>query len=86
VRDAALEIMVARRAVHWCCDLSNERESFRREARLFHEVAGKADEIRREPINCADNFRCILGVAFVVKIAEMNEAAVPVALSQFGHV
>src|SRR3954466_12616260 len=48
MRDAALEIVIARSAVDRRLDLTDERERFRREARLFHKVAGEADEIRRE--------------------------------------
>src|SRR5438045_7038759 len=79
---AALEIVVARRAINWRLDLPDKRESFRREPRLFDEVAGEADEIGRELVDGADNFRRVLGVAFVMKIAEVNEAAIARALQQ----
>src|SRR5437763_15806274 len=82
---AALEIVVTRRAINWRLDLPDIRESFRREPCLFDEVAGEADEIGRELVDGADNFRRVLGVAFVMKIAEVNEAAIARALPQLCH-
>src|SRR5947209_4798721 len=82
---APLETVITRRAINWRLDLADKRESFRREPRLFDKVAGEADEIGRELVDGADNFRRVLGIAFVMKIAEVDEAAIARALPQLCH-
>src|SRR4051812_49784134 len=73
---AALEVVITGSPVNRRFDLADEIKCFRREARVFHEIAGEADEIGRELIDRADNVRGVLGIAFVMKVAEVNEAAI----------
>ena len=60
----------------------NEPECFRRESRLFHDVAGETNEFRRKLVDGADDIRCVSHVAFVVKVGEMDKAAIPTAARQ----
>ena len=81
-RDSTPVIMISRGTVDRRFDLANEPERFWREPRVLYDIARKADELRREIIDCANDLRGIADVAFVVEVAEMNEAAVTRASAQ----
>ncbi len=75
-RNATPVIVISRRAVNRRPNLLNETERFRREPRVFDQIAGETNELGRQLIDGADHFGGVSHVAFVVEIGEMNEAAV----------
>ena len=82
--DAALEVVISRVAVDRGIDLANEVECRRSEARLLDQVAGETNEVRRQLVDRADNFGRVIGIALVMEVAEVNEAAWTRAVVEFG--
>ena len=66
--------MVARVAVNGCLNLADETERLLQVVPIFNQIAGEADKLRIQFVDCANDFRRIIGVAFVMEIGEMNEA------------
>jgi len=74
--------MVSGRAVNWRVDLADVFESFRRKPRVFDNIAGETNELGRKLIDRPNYLGRIRHVAFMVKVSEMNEAAIPRASIQ----
>ena len=72
---AALEIVISGHAENRRIDLLDKGERFRSEMRLLDEITGKADEVRRKLVDCANDLGGILDVTLVMEISEMNQAA-----------
>jgi hypothetical protein len=81
-RNVTPVIVISWGAVNRRLDLLNETERFRRKPRVFHEIAGETNELRRKLIDGADHFGRVLHVAFVMEVSEMDEAAIPRASAQ----
>ncbi len=60
--------------------MPDEVERGRREARVFHQITGETDKLRRKRVDRAHDFGRVVGIALVMQIAELHEAAARLGL------